>query len=62
MSAAEIIAELPKLSHEERRRLATAIFDLEADSALLRDADSRADERFRILDLMEAQDAKTGSR
>jgi len=32
MSASEIFAELPKLSHEERRRLAAAIFDLEEEA------------------------------
>ncbi|PZR72018.1 MAG: hypothetical protein DLM73_14400 [Chthoniobacterales bacterium] len=56
MSAAEIIAELPKLTFEERRRLAGAIFDLEAD--LLRDCDRRADERFSTLDAMESEDAR----
>ena len=42
-------AELPKLSHEERRRLAAAIFDLEEEAGLLRDCDRRADEHFRML-------------
>jgi hypothetical protein len=41
MSASEIIAELPKLSLADRRRLAGAIFDLEADAELLRDCDKR---------------------
>ena len=54
MSASEIIAELPKLSLADRRRLAGAIFDLEADAELLRDCDKRADERFAALDTMEA--------
>jgi len=62
MSASEILAELPKLSHQERRRLAAAIFDLEGEADLLRDCDRRADERFRMLDLMEEKDAQTGSR
>ena len=62
MSASEILAELPKLSHQERRRLAPAIFDLEGEADLLRDCDRRADERFRMLDLMEEKDAQTGSR
>ena len=62
MSASEIIAELPKLSPKERRRLAAAIFDLEEEAELLRDCDRRADEHFRILDLMEEKDAQTGSR
>ena len=62
MSASEILAELPKLSHQERRRLAAAIFDLEGEADLLRDCDRRADERFRMLDLTEEKDAQTGSR
>ena len=55
MSASQILAELPKLSHEDRRRLAEAIFELEEEADLLRDCDRRADEHFRILDLMEEQ-------
>ena len=62
MSASEIMAELPKLSREERRRHAEAIFDLEEETDLLRDCDRRADEHFRALDLMEEEDAKAGSR
>lgn len=62
MSASEIVAELPKLSREERRRVASAIFDMEEEADLLRDCDRRADEHFRMLDLMEEKDGQTGSR
>ena len=62
MSASEIFAELPKLSREERRRLAAAIFDLEEEADLLRDCDRRADEHFRMLDVMEQRDASTDPR
>ena len=62
VSAAEILAELPKLSREERRRLAAAIFELDEDADLLRDCDRRADEHFRMLDVMEERDAEAGSR
>jgi len=62
VSASQILSELPKLSHEDRRRLAEAIFELEEEADLLRDCDRRADEHFRILDLMEKQDAQTESR
>jgi hypothetical protein len=62
VSAAEIFAELPKLSGEERRRIAAAIFDLEEEAELLRDCDRRANENFRMLDVMEEKDAQTGSR
>ena len=57
MSASEIIAELPKLSLAERRRVAGAIFDLEAEADLLRDCDRRADEHFAMLDAMQAEEA-----
>ena len=56
MSTSEIIAELPKLSPAERRRLAGAIFDLEAEADVLRDCDKRADERFASLDAIESED------
>lgn len=62
MSASEILEELPKLSREERRRLAAAIFDLEDEADLLRDCDRRADERFGMLDVMEEKDGQAGSR
>ena len=62
MSASEIIAELPKLSFVERRRLAGAIFDLEVEAEILRDCDKRADERFAILDAMELEDGSTDAR
>ena len=62
MSASEIIAELPRLSRTERRQLAAAIFELEEEADLLRDCDRRADERFRILDMMEEEDAKAKPR
>ena len=62
MSASQIMSELPKLSHEDRRRLAEAIFELEEEADLLRDCNRRADEHFRLLDLMEERDAQTESR
>jgi hypothetical protein len=59
MSKTEILAELPRLSRKERRELAEAIFDLEGEADLLRDCDRRANERFLMLDALEAEDAKT---
>jgi hypothetical protein len=61
MSKSEIVAELPRLSLQERREIAMAIFALEADAEILRDCDQRADERFRLLDALEAEDAKAKS-
>ena len=61
MSASEIIAELPKLSPAERRRVVGAVFDLETEADILRDCDKRADQRFSELDAMESQDGSTGA-
>jgi hypothetical protein len=53
MSAAEIIAELPRMTVRERREIARRLFDLEADAEALRTADETADQAFQILDKME---------
>jgi hypothetical protein len=62
VSASEILTELPKLTRKERRRIAAAIFDLDEEADLLRDCDRRADEHFRVLDVMEEKDAQAASR
>ena len=53
MSAAEIIAELPRMSLPERREIARRLLDLEKDADVLRAADETADQGFQILDQME---------
>ena len=53
MSAAEIIAELPRMTVRERREIARRLFDLEADAEALKTADETADQAFQILDQME---------
>jgi hypothetical protein len=53
MSAAEIMAELPRMTLRERREIARRLFDLEADAEALRTADETADQAFQILDQME---------
>lgn len=53
MSAAEIIAELPKMSVPERREIARRLLELEADAGALRTADEIADQGFQILDQLE---------
>ena len=53
MSAAEIMAELPRMTVRERREIARRLFDLEADTEALRTADETADQAFQILDQME---------
>ena len=62
VSASEMVAELPKLSRKERRQLAAAIFELAEEAGLRRDCDRRADERFRVLHMMEEEDGKTSPR
>lgn len=62
MSKTEILDELTRLSPQERREIARRIFELEDEAQTLADADRRADERFQMLDAMEAEDAKTKSR
>ena len=61
MSKAEIIDELPRLSLQDRRELARLIFELEEGAEILRECDRLANERFLILDTMEAKDAQTQS-
>jgi hypothetical protein len=54
VSAAEIIAELPRMSVRERREIARRLWELETDSDILRTADETADQGFQILDQMES--------
>jgi hypothetical protein len=56
MSSIEIIAQLPKLTHKERRAVARRIIELEGEAQLLADCDRRADANFKTLDVMEAED------
>jgi hypothetical protein len=54
MSRAEIISEIPKLSHADRREIMRCIVEAEEDARTLADCDQRALERFPMLDAMEA--------
>jgi hypothetical protein len=62
MSKAEIISEIPKLSHRERREIMRVLFELEEDAETLAECDRLALERFQMLDAMEAQDEKNSAR
>ena len=62
MSTAEILAEIPKLSSEDRRRLLDRILELEDEAASVEAMRRMADETFQILDVMEAEDAASQSR
>ena len=57
MSMTEIMDELPKLTHLQRRELCQRIVELEAHSEEIAACDATAAEAFAILDEMEAQDA-----
>lgn len=54
MSQAQIISEIPKLSHEERREIMRCLVEAEEDAATLAQCDPAALERFQMLDAMEA--------
>ena len=63
MSFAEIVKELPTLKRDERRELARRLFDFaDEEAAFLTDCDRRADERFLMLDALEAKDGQAGTR
>ena len=60
MSMAEIIDELPKLTHHQRRELCQKIIELEAHGDDIALADDAARQGFAMLDEMEAHDAARG--
>ena len=62
MSRAEIISEIPKLSHTDRREIMRYIVEAEEDAQTLAECDQRALERFQMLDAMEAKDEKNIAR
>ena len=62
MSTAEILAELPKLSPQDRRRLLDRILEMEDEAASVESLRRMADETFQMLDAMETEDAASQSR
>ena len=62
MSKAQIISEIPKLSHADRREIMRLIVEMEQDADTLAECDRLALERFQMLDAMEAEDEKNASR
>jgi hypothetical protein len=62
VSSAEIISEIPNLSHEVRRKIMRCIIEAEAEAMTLAEGDRRALERFQMLDTMEAEDEKMDAR
>jgi transcription elongation GreA/GreB family factor len=57
MSIPEIIDELPKLTHHERRELCRKIVEIESHGEDIDLCDEAAREGFAMLDRMEAQHA-----
>ena len=62
MSKAEILSEIPKLSHQERREIMRLIVEAERDAETLAECDRLALEQFQMLDAMEAEDEKNAAR
>ena len=62
MSQAEIISEIPKLSHDQRREIVRCIIETEEDAETLANCDRAALENFQMLDAMEAADEKNAAR
>jgi hypothetical protein len=57
MSTAEIMAEIPRLSPDDRRRVLERIIEVDDEAASIEAARRTADEAFQMLDAMEAEDA-----
>ncbi len=56
MSKTEILEEIPRLTHRDRRDIMRVIFELEEDAETLAECDRLAVERFQAIDAMEAED------
>ena len=57
----EILAELPRLSRGDRRRILDRILEMEDEVASVEAIRHMADEAFQTLDAMEAEDAASQS-
>jgi hypothetical protein len=62
MSAAEILAELPRLDERERQAIRQCLWELETQRQEMEFAAAAADLAFQHLDQMEAEDARTTAR
>jgi hypothetical protein len=60
MSLSEIIDELPRLSHQERRELCRRVIDLESEHDDMVLCDHIAREGFAMLERMEAEEGAGG--
>lgn len=57
MSTAEILAEIPRLSPQDRRRILERILEMEDEAEALEASRRAADDAFQMLDAMEAENA-----
>ena len=62
MSVTEIIAELPKLTHRQRREICQQIIALEVEQEDLTACDQAADTAFAALDQLEAEGSPDAGR
>ncbi len=62
MSTSEILIELPKLSHAERRAILYRLMELDQDGDILEENRRQAVEAFQMLDALEAEDAENETR
>ena len=62
MSATEILRELPNLKREERRAIASRVFELEDERGELEWATQAADLAFQELDKLEEKDGSSKPR
>jgi hypothetical protein len=62
MSKAQILSEIQKLSHADRRAVMRLIVEMEQDAETLAECDRLALERFQMLDAMEAEDEENAAR
>ena len=58
MSTAEILAEIPKLSREDRRRILDRILEMEDEAQSVEAICRMADGAFQMLDAMEAEEER----
>jgi hypothetical protein len=62
MSKSEIMSEIPKLSHSDRRDILRLLLDSEEEAQIITACDQLAIERFQMLDRIEEEDATNSSR
>ena len=62
MSIAEILAKIPKLSREDRRRILDRILEMEDEAESVEAIRRMGDEAFQMLDAMEAEEAASQPR